>query len=311
MSRRPALAWSVVLAAAATTILADVAQAELDPHRLPVGDGRVSTVPVAGSVMSCTMTFRQGGAAHTGAWFHGDTWDMTEKLAVRGEVLWPFAAFTIATGGVDPAAVRVISTNGLPVGTATGIFPVARTDPAFAIDRNPNPIRAVDVRLTLPANPVVAAAPSCVPMGMIGIALNGVAIYNALDAAGLDAVAHEVQDLCGGHPQGAGQYHYHGPSACLPDQAARATLIGYALDGFGIFSRFDRDGRELTNADLDACHGRVALVEWDGQLVEMYHYVLTLEYPYTIGCFAGTPVDRGTAPRGPGAGGPVGALPAR
>jgi hypothetical protein len=50
-------------------------------------------------------------------------------------------------------------------------------------------------------------------------------------------------------------------------------------------------GRELTNADLDACHGRVSEVDWDGTRVSMYRYVLTREYPYTIGCFRGTPVS--------------------
>ena len=44
-------------------------------------------------------------------------------------------------------------------------------------------------------------------MGMVGIALNGVVVYNALDDAGRDAAAYEVQDQCGGHPQGSGEYH--------------------------------------------------------------------------------------------------------
>ena len=29
---------------------------------------------------------------------------------------------------------------------------------------------------------------------------------------------------------------------------------------------------------------------WHGNKVSMYHYVLTEEYPYTVGCFKGTPV---------------------
>jgi hypothetical protein len=126
-------------------------------------------------------------------------------------------------------------------------------------------------------------------MGMIGVALNGVAIFNALDAGGRDAVAHEVQDACSGHPQMSGEYHYHGPSACLPNESGNEVLIGYALDGFGIYSLYDANGRELTNADLDDCHGRVSEVEWDGKRAVMFHYVLTREYPYTVGCFRGTP----------------------
>ena len=180
--------------------------------------------------------------------------------------------------------------NGLPVGVPTGTFPIARTDPARQFDPNPNGIAAQDVLLTLSTAPEPARSPSCVPMGMIGVALDGVAIYNALDAAGRDAVAHEVQDLCSGHPQGRGEYHYHGPSPCLKDQVGAETLVGYALDGYGIYSMYDANGRELTNDDLDECHGRVSEIDWNGERVSLYHYVLTREYPYTIGCFKGTPV---------------------
>jgi hypothetical protein len=223
-----------------------------------------------------------------GPWIHGDTWDLTEKLSARGRVTWPDAQFSITTTEFDRVVSRLVTGNGLPVNTPTGQFPIAPDDPAFQIDRNPNRIQAHDVRLVLPRQPAAAAAPSCVPMGMIGVAMNGVAIYNALDAGGRDAVAHEVQDLCNGHPQMEGEYHYHGPSPCLPGETARETLIGYSIDGFGIYSSYDVNGRELTNADLDACHGHTSEVDWDGARVSIYHYVLTREYPYTIGCLHGT-----------------------
>jgi len=270
----------------------------LDVHRLPLGDGRVATSPERGSVFSCRTEFRQGAVVHTGDWIHGETWDLAEKPAVRGRVTWPSAEFAITTNDAGRVVSRLVRGNGLPVDTPTGTFPIARDDPAFVLDRNPNRIAPQNVVLTLPRDPELADAPACVPMGMIGIALNGVAIYNALDDAGLDAVAHEVQDLCSGHPQMRGEYHYHGPSPCLPDETARATLIGYGIDGFGIFSTYDLDGREITNADLDACHGRVGPIEWDGLRVEMYHYVLTREYPYTVGCFRGTVVGGGNRGRG-------------
>jgi len=93
-------------------------------------------------------------------------------------------------------------------------------------------------------------------------------------------------------------------------------LVGYALDGFGIYGMKDRaTGRLLHDGDLDACHGTTGLVDWDGKLVSMYHYVLTPEYPYTVGCFRGTPVSagqpmlrggEGPAPGGEGPGGGAG-----
>jgi hypothetical protein len=272
----------------------------LDVHHLPLGDGKVSASPREGYVTSCMTGFRGGGGAQRdGPWIHGETWDLTQKIAVQGRVNWPQAAFRITTQGTTRVVSRLLQGNGLPVDTPTGTFPVAYDDPAVQIDRNPNAIVPRDIVLTIPANPSMALTTSCVPMGMIGVALNGVAMFNALDLGGRDAVAHEVQDLCNGHPQMQGQYHYHGPSACLPNQTANEALIGYALDGFGIYSIRDAQGRELTNADLDACHGRTSEILWDGSRVRLYHYVLTREYPYTIGCFRGVPAPtRGPAGRG-------------
>lgn len=258
----------------------------IDVHAIPLGDGKVSSAPKAGYVYSCDQNFRGGGADHAGGWISGSTWDITKKISVQGSVSWPEAVFTTSIEGTE----RLLKGDGLPVGSNTGIFPIRSSDAAYQYDRNPNSISAYTVSLLIPEDPQIAVTPSCVPMGPVGYALNGVAIYNALDDAGRDAVAHEVQDSCDGHPQQAGQYHYHGPSDCMPHADENDALIGYALDGFGIYSRFDAQGREYTNADLDACHGSMSPIEWNGKKVSMYHYVLTREYPYTIGCFRGTPV---------------------
>jgi YHYH protein len=226
------------------------------------------------------------GARHAGDWIQGSTWDATRKIWVQGNVLWPDARFNIET----TANQRVLTGNALPVGHATGTFPIARTDPAFAIDTNPNAIAVQTLTFALPLQPTPAASAGCVPMGVIGVAVNGVPIFNALDDAGRDAVAHEVQDRCHGHPQGRGVYHYHGPSDCVPGSTENSVLVGYALDGFGIYSHHDDSGREITNADLDECHGRVGPVLWNGQRISIYHYVMTREYPYTLGCYRGNPV---------------------
>lgn len=260
--------------------------AGIDIHAIPLGDGKVSSYPEVGDVYSCRSHFRGGGARHVGPWIHGDSWDATQKIHVQGDVPWPEALFQINTSENS----RDITGNGLPVSSDTGIFPIQPSDPAYQIDRNPNAIEAQHIRISLPLNPQIADTPSCLPMGMVGVMLNGVALYDAVDDAGRDAVAHEVQDQCNGHPQHRGQYHYHGPSPCVPNIDGKAKLVGYALDGFGIYSMRDENGRELTDKDLDACHGRTSPVMWNGKRVNMYHYVMTREYPYSIGCFMGTPV---------------------
>jgi hypothetical protein len=273
--------------------LALSAQDRLDLHHLPLGDYKLSAQPQPGYVFSCQQHFNPNGpgAQVAGPWIHGATWDLTQKIHVQGEVHWPTAQFAITSTTDGRVISRLLTGNGLPIDSPTGNFPVQPSDPAFQIDRNPNSIQPQHLSLTLPLEPAAAAQPSCVPMGMIGVALNGVAIFNAFDEAGRDAVAHEVQDLCNGHPQRSGQYHYHGPSPCLPHASDPEALIGYALDGFGIYSFRDASGTELTNADLDACHGRTSSVLFNGNRQSIYHYVLTREYPYTIACFRGTPLQ--------------------
>jgi hypothetical protein len=76
-----------------------------------------------------------------------------------------------------------------------------------------------------------------------------------------------------------------------------SKLLGYALDGYGIYGpRYD--GKILSSSDLDQCHGTTSTVLWNGKEVDMYHYVATADFPYTIACFHGTPatVTIGTAP---------------
>lgn len=246
-----------------------------------MGDGRVTDRPVAGNVYACRSTFRTGGARHVGPWFHGDTWNPAEKPHVAGRVLWSEAAFTLTPQAGD----LVVQGNGLPVQQPTGIFPITPGDSVYRYDTNPNRIGAQNLRFAIPADPVFASEPGCLPMGMIGFTTTGVALYNALDDAGLDAAAHEIQDLCNGHPQGNAHYHYHNGSPCVPG-AETGQLVGWAIDGFPILGMKDADGAWLTNANLDACHGRAESVTIEGRTYE-YAYRLTREYPYTLGCFKG------------------------
>lgn len=253
---------------------------------LPLGDGKYSTTPMQGYLMSC-VTQWSSTKTHSGPWIQGGVWYPSEKIAVEGVVSWPSGKTTITLSG----STLTITSNNLPTPPeTTGIFPIQTTDPAYQYDTNPNAIVAQDIALTLPANPTVAASPTCVPMGMIGFATDGVAIFDALDNSGHDAVAHEVQDSCNGHPNGHGQYHFHGPSPCMPNEMT-SGLVGYALDGFGIYGEINpATGKVWTDSDLDACHGVTSTVIWHGNAVQMYHYVLTPEFPYTVGCFRGTPV---------------------
>lgn len=263
--------------------------ATVDPKALPLGDGKVSNEPKVGYVDSCTSNFRGGGARHAGNWINesAGTWNAEAKVSVAGSVQWPSASYAANASG----DTRIVTTADLPLKDTTGIFPIARSDPAYQFDTNPNHIALQAVTLSLPLNPSAANSPNCVGLGYIGVLTNGVLLFNALDDAGRDAAAHETQDTCDGHPDGQERYHYHAVPSCILSRATgSSTLVGYALDGYGIYVERDSKGNLPTNADLDACHGRTSSVTWNDSQTSIYHYDATLEYPYTVGCFHGTPI---------------------
>jgi hypothetical protein len=223
-----------------------------------------------------------------GPWIKSDgTFDLTAKINVQGNAQWT-SSFSIKA----EAGTQTLATNNLP-NHATGTFPVAPNDPAYQYDRNPNRIRAQNLQFVLPSTPTVAAQPSCLHPGPIALLLTGSVIFDALDARARDAVAYEVQDACGGHPERTGEYHYHSLSPCQRDAGSgHSSLVGYALDGFGLFGLRGENGQTVSNADLDECHGHTHTIPWNGQTLNMYHYHATLEYPYTISCYRGTPASR-------------------
>jgi len=255
----------------------------VDVHRLPLGDGHVSASgPRRGAVYACNL-MQRGGPSHAGAWIHSDgTFDLTAKPTVDGAVAWASARVSVRR---RHRRVR-ISGNGLPVHATTGLFPISPSDDAYAYDRNPNSIRSQHVSLTLPRGKRARRA-SCLTGGPVGYAINGVAIFDALDADSRDAVAHEVQDSCGGHPQRRGIYHYHSIPNCLTRlvKGNKAKVVGWMLDGYPIVYE-----PGVTNSDLDACHGRTSTIKLFGRRARTYHYEATAEYPYTIGCYRGTPL---------------------
>lgn len=285
--------------AAASADGAATTERVVDLTALPIGDS-ITDAPEVGGIFSCQTVFNGPGAT-PGPWLDEDagTFDLTAKPSVDGSVDWD-GEYTISFGA--SGATRFNTTNDLP-DHPTGTFPIASTDDAYQYDRNPNTIRATALNMGVPTRPGLLATPACLSLGSIGIMTSGVALFNALDAQGRDAVAYEIPDTCGGHPQQAGAYHYHALSDCQEDPAtgAHSPRLGYARDGFGIYGRYGENGATLTNADLDECHGHAHEIEWDGVVRVMYHYHATWEYPYTLGCYRGTtlataPVDCNLAP---------------
>jgi hypothetical protein len=267
--------------------------ATVDPTKLPIGDASMSTAGSGvGKLFACRAgNPNAGGAQADGPWLNTatGTWDSTTKLKVNGAVSWPTAKYTETVSG----GKRILTSNDLPVDYQTGTFPVAADDPSYAFDRNPGTIGASAVTVTLSENGTIAATASCTDEGPVGMLKNGVYLFNAVDARGDDAVAHESQDLCDGHPAMT-TYHYHSVPSCIrAATTGPSTVVGWIADGFPLVLERDAAGNLATNADLDECHGRTSPVLVDGQIVTTYHYSVTLEFPYTVGCYKGTPTRIG------------------
>lgn len=102
-----------------------------------------------------------------------------------------------------------------------------------------------------------ANGPGSVGPMLRGIAFNGVpfdppAPTNAI----LSAYTLAPFDDAGGHINLMAGYHYHaatGKSTKIIQSDGHAAMIGYALDGFGIYERLSASGTEYT--DLDASRG--------------------------------------------------------
>ncbi|HEX9804357.1 MAG TPA: YHYH protein [Candidatus Dojkabacteria bacterium] len=280
--------------------VSEESKSELDLTALPLGDDKYSTSPKIGYVYSCQTSFGGSGAFEQGPWIDADagTWDLTKKISVDGNVSWPQAYWEESSSG----EMRIIKSADLPDGHTTGEFPVATDDDAYNYDRNPNSIEEQTISFEVPKNPTLLSSPDCVG-GEVGIATTGVLIFNAFDAGGRDAVATEIQDECEGHPQEGDYYHYHGYSSCFEDNEIKnehSDLLGYALDGFGIYGLKGENGVELSTADLDECHGHTHTIEWDGEEKEMFHYHMTQDFPYTVGCFRGQVTTKSLSSGGQG-----------
>ncbi|KAK3091347.1 hypothetical protein FSP39_019169 [Pinctada imbricata] len=190
------------------------------------------------------------------------------------------SAFTVsgsysATVNVNqsPSDKYIITASGMPDHAWQRVNPNTPTDQNYNLD--------------IPKTPTAQTTPGCLPMGMIGIARTGVAIFNPLTSSYLNAVEGsdaETFDTCDGHADNRGTYHYHKhPSSCL-DGGNVDEFIGVAMDGYPIYSpkaSWKSSGSvAVTTADLDQCHGK----EVNGE----YRYYMTADWPYVLGCFKGS-----------------------
>jgi len=139
--------------------------------------------------------------------------------------------------------------------------------------------------INIPKTPKLRDSPlMCVPFGLVGVATGGVMIYNAYTPRKNCPIANLVEafDMCMGHPDPGGGYHYHGHSSCNRMEVCgeESKIFGVALDGIPIYGPFDEQGKQLVQTDLDICGGRIGS---DGR----YKYHITGDPPFLLNCLRG------------------------
>lgn len=175
----------------------------------------------------------------------------------------------------------------------TGVFP----DRSRWLDGNPNVIRDQSFTWRLPLEPRVnpshvamdaTNSNRALPMGPIGVAVNGVVFYNPFDhIAEADAVWR--LDRCCGHPSPMREYHYHKYPVCVntpwvDDGAAHSPLIGFAFDGFPVYGPYEftsQLAKDAGNAPLNAYN-----LHEDPKRGPHYH-VTPGRFPHIIGGYWG------------------------
>ncbi|MEO6524716.1 MAG: YHYH protein [Mucilaginibacter sp.] len=154
--------------------------------------------------------------------------------------------------------------------------------------QNPNTIAENDATYKIPLHPAVASTHVSTPLGSMGVAVNGIAIFNQY-AAMRAPLTNEVNgfDQYGGHPQQSGVYHYHAEPYYLTTKKGKDALIGFLLDGFPVYGPLE-NGKTIANADLDVYHGHTGVTA--DYPSGIYHYHITSADPYINGNgFYGTP----------------------
>jgi len=199
--------------------------------------------------------------------------------------------------------------------------------------KTPNALTTQDWNWSVPLNPVKAKSSTTIKnvLGTLGFTVSGLPIYGPTEGpqptaqAFGDPVYNKIMDTCGGHTGPAREYHHHAITLAQQCNLSKQKILGYALDGFPIYttlgcidkkctktalmvSGYVKTGDPTTNSwdaytykssksttTLDACNGRT---QPDGT----YGYHVTTGFPYIIGCFTGTatlPKGRASEPMPP------------
>jgi len=144
----------------------------------------------------------------------------------------------------------------------------------YCVECLPSYVSTITKTIYIPIIPVKMSSPisfgggpGSTGPGTRGIAFNGV-VFDAPAPVNIILAAYTLApfDDAGGHINMGAGYHYHaatGKSTKIAQTDGHAAMIGYALDGFGMYERLSAAGTEYT--DLDASRGH-------SDAIRGYHY---------------------------------------
>ncbi len=237
-------------------------------------------IPVAIMILSCSKS--AGTGTSTGGTTTGGTATVPDVFKKYNSTV------TVSSDGT----YITLKSDGIPdhkscyFGTGDSRYEAYNgSNTAFA--KNPNSIATKNFTFKIPVNPALNAAHEATPLGPIGIAINGVPIYNQY-AGPNQPLTNEINsfDQYNGHPDPGSVYHYHVEPLFITANKTKSALIGFLLDGFPVYGSLE-NGKTLVSADLDTYHGHTgATADYPNGI---YHYHITADAPYINGSgFYGT-----------------------
>ncbi len=222
------------------------------------------------------------GADAGGLWIEsGETWDLSGAFIANLDEFYDDPNWVL----YDPETGDVNVTDTLEACEAAARPDV---DPAYRNHCVECPLDELTdlqtITLLLPVTPVRTTGPAEIDFrSKIGVSLSGV-VFDP--PAPVDAIlgAHTIAafDDCGGHVNPVTGYHYHAATGCSaeePQADGHAPLLGYAIDGFGMYGMLDEQGSE--SQDLDVCRGH------EDEIRGYHYHVASPGENQFIGCLMG------------------------
>ncbi|MGL5824893.1 MAG: YHYH protein [Nocardioides sp.] len=223
----------------------------------------------------------------------------TDDLAARSEAIRAAQWSDNVSISIDGSTVTFES-DGLPSHEYLDTYLADGRDGKYVAGG----VESYDATFSFPVVPTEADSAQDTGNGAIGVAISGAVFFNPYEGDGSGTVANDDNatidgvpfiDACGGHPlPNSISYHYHGIPFCITDEVdipgGHSEVIGYLLDGYGIYGPQDVDGEGAT--DLDECMGHFGPTPDfpDG----VYHYHVSSKANYIPECFHGeATINRG------------------